>query len=50
MYLHRRTVWHDLRDLAIPLILFIDMYYRTEWFYLHTNWGHALLAPFFPSH
>ena len=35
------------RDLILPLFLFIDLYYRTEWFYLHTSWGHVVLAAFF---
>lgn len=40
-------LWHPLRDLALPLVLMIDIYYRVEWFELHTNWGHWLLAPIF---
>lgn len=42
-----RTFLHDLRDLILPFVLFIDCYYRTEWFYLHTDWGHALLSGIF---
>lgn len=47
---HHRTFWHDLRDMGFPFILFIDMYYRTEWLYLHTDWGRELLHMFFGGH
>lgn len=36
-----------LRDLVLPMFLMIDLYYRVEFFELHTTWGHALLAPLF---
>lgn len=42
-----RTFLHDLRDIALPFALFIDIYYRTEWFYLHTTWGHVALSGIF---
>lgn len=35
------------RQIILPLFLFIDLYYRTEWFYLHTGWGHIALAALF---
>lgn len=38
---------HEWALLFGAFLLYIDTYYRTEWFYLHTSWGHALLAPFF---
>ena len=50
IHMPRRTFWHDLRNMGIPFLLFIDSYYRFEWFYLHTTWGHSLLAPFFGGH
>ncbi len=48
----RATLAHSrpLTELVLPLALFIDTYYRTEWFYLHTSWGHELLGVFFGGH
>ena len=36
-----------LHELILPVVLMVDIYYRTEWFYLHTGWGHSLLAAIF---
>lgn len=44
---HLHYYRHMLRDLAVPLFLFIDVYYRAEWFELHTQWGKVILAPLF---
>lgn len=46
LYLHHH-LWLPLRDLALPMFLMIDLYYRVEWFELHTTWGHVLLGSLF---
>lgn len=35
------------KGIILPLFLFIDLYYRTEFLYLHTAWGSTLLASVF---
>lgn len=50
LHMPTRTFWHDLRDMGIPFLLFIDTYYRTEWLYMHTQWGATLLEPIFGGH
>lgn len=47
MLLFIRHYVGPLRELVLPMFLIIDLYYRIEWFELHTTWGKALLAPFF---
>ncbi len=40
----RRRVLHEC---VVPVVLFIDIFYRLEWFELHTSWGHVALSGLF---
>lgn len=44
---HMGLEWTIFKQAVIPFVVAIDMYYRTEWFELHTSWGHAILGPLF---
>lgn len=45
-YIKYLLALHGVRihELVVPIILFIDCYYRLEWFEMHTTWGEALLG------
>lgn len=41
-------MWDDIKRIILITAISIDVYYRIEWFELHTDLHH-LLAPFFGS-